>query len=73
MTFYIVQEGYVVDRLCYTGDVVHVQEGYVVDRLWYTGDVVHVQEGYVVDRLWYTGDVVYNARVIYCRQVVLYR
>ena len=45
MTLYIVQEGYVVDRLWYTGDVVHVQEGYVVDRLCYTGDVLHSARG----------------------------
>ena len=42
---YIMQEWYVVDRLCYTGDVVYNARGiYVVDRLCYTGDVVHVQE-----------------------------
>ena len=45
MPFYIVQEGYVVDRLCYTDAVVHVQEGYVVDRSCYTGDVVNSARG----------------------------
>jgi len=39
------QEEYIVDRLYYTGAVVHVQEGYVVDRLCYTDAVVNSARG----------------------------